>query len=219
MKCWLKNLLTAQTIKEYHSLHNGLIKVVLAFNRPRLIMGGMLQSGRLMRKVWNKAISKIKKENQQINQVLIIGLGCGDCAFEIQKYYPLAQMVGVEIDDQVVEAAQCYFDLATVKNLKIAVNDGVKYVNKLAKQKTIKKFDLIIVDAFIGDQMPKGFKTKKFFTALTKLLAHDGVVIYNHLFFKDHKQKAEGFIKELEKAFGKITLMRTGSNLLIFGWF
>ena len=182
------------------------------------MMGGMLQSGKMMRNVWKKAWGKIKKENLQINQALIIGLGCGDCAFEIQKHYPEAQMTGVEIDEQVIEAAQCYFNLATVKNLKIAIADGIKYADKLSKQKTIKKFDLVIVDAFIGDQIPKGFKTKKFFTALTKLLAHNGVVIYNHLFFKEHKENAAGFIKELEKVFGKITLMRTRSNLLIFGW-
>lgn len=219
MKCWLKNYLTTQTIKEYRSIHNGLIQVILAFNRPRLIMGGMLQSGRLMQKIWTKAIGQVKKRGQKVEQALIIGLGCGDVAFEIQKYYPRSQMTGVEIDEQVIEAAQCYFNLATVKNLKIAIDDGAKYVGKLIKQKRLKKFDLIVVDAFIGDKMPKGFKTKKFFTALTKLLAHNGIVIYNHLFFKEHKENAAGFIKELEKVFGKITLMRTRSNLLIFGWF
>ena len=219
MKRWLKNHLTTQTIKEYRSPHNGLIQVILAFSRPRLIVGGMLQSGRLMQKVWNKAIGQVKKKNQKVEQALILGLGCGDVAFEIQKYYPQAQMTGVEIDDQVIQAAQCYFNLATVKNLKIAIEDGVKYAVKLAKQKHLKKFDLIIVDAFIGDQIPKGFKTKKFFTALTKLLAHNGTVIYNHLFFKEYKEKAESFIKTQEKVFGKITLMRTRSNLLIFGWF
>ncbi len=219
MKCWLKNYLTTQTIKEYRSVHNGLIQVVLAFNRPRLIIGGMLQSGRLMQKVWNKAIGQVKKKGQKVEQALIIGLGCGDVAFEIQKNYPHAQMTGVEIDEQVIEAAQCYFNLATVKNLKIAIADGVKYADKLAKQKPGKKFDLVIVDAFIGEQIPKGFKTKKFFTALIKLLAHNGVIIYNHLFFSKHKENAAAFIKELEKVFGKITLMRTRSNLLIFGWF
>lgn len=219
MKRWLKNHLTMQTIKEYRSPYNGLIQVILAFNRPRLIMGGMLQSGRLMQKIWNKAIGRVKKRGQKVEQALIIGLGCGDVAFEIQKYYPRSQMTGVEIDNQVIEAAQCYFNLATIKNLKIAIDDGAKYAGKLAKQKRLKKFDLIIVDAFIGDKMPKGFKSKKFFTALTKLLAHNGTVIYNHLFFKEHKEKADSFIKELEKVFGKITLMRTRSNLLIFGWF
>ncbi|MDZ7586954.1 MAG: fused MFS/spermidine synthase [Patescibacteria group bacterium] len=218
MKYWLKNLFP-RTIKQYHSKHNGLIRVVLAFNQPRLIMGGLLQSGMLMRKVWSKAISEVKEKGQKVEQALIIGLGCGDVAGEIQKYYPKAKMAGVEIDDQVIEAAQCYFNLATIKNLKIAIDDGVKYVEKLAQQKQLKKFDLIIIDALIGDQMPKGFKTKKFYQALTKLLTHNGVVIYNHLFFKKHKERVESFIKEMEKVFGEITLMRTRSNLLIFGWF
>lgn len=219
MRSWLKNLFTTQIIKQYHSKHNGLIQVVFAHNQPRLIMGGLLQSGKLMQKVWGKVIDKISQKGQKIQQALIIGLGCGDVALEIQKYYPKAKMIGVEIDEQVIEAGQCYFHLALVKNLTIAIEDGIKYVAKLTKQKKLKKFDLIIIDAYIGDQIPKGFTTKKFFESLTKLLTHNGVVIYNHLFFKNHKEQGEKFIKEIEKVFGEITLMRTRSNLLIFGWF
>lgn len=207
------------TIKEYRSPINGLIQVVMAFNQPRLVVGGMVQSGGVVKKIWEKAIAALIEVNHKVNESLIIGLGCGDCAFEIQKYYPNAQMVGVEIDDKVIEAARCYFDLATVKNLKINIGEGVEYVTKLAKRNLKKRFDLIIIDAYLGKEMPKNLRTKKFFNNLTKILAHDGVVIFNHLFFKEHKQKAEVFIKEMEKAFGRISLVRTPSNLLIFGWF
>lgn len=218
MKQWLKHLLP-YTVRQYQSPINGLIKIVMAFNQPRMMIDGMIQSGGMVRKIWEKALNNLKKSDHKINQVLIIGLGCGDCAFEVQKFYPQAKMTGIEIDNKVIEAAQCYFSLATIKNLKVAINDGVKYITKLAAQKNKTKFDLVILDAYLGKNMPQQFRTKKFFHSLTKILTHNGVVIYNHLFFGEHKKKAEKFIQEINHAFGKVTLTRTPSNLLIFGWF
>ena len=71
----------------------------------------------------------------------------------------------------------------------------------------------------MGDKIPKEFTTIKFFKNLTKIMSHDGVVILNHLFIDPYKQQAEALVKEMEKIFGKITLQRTGKNLMIFGWF
>ncbi len=215
----IKYFFSYYTVKEGHSDENGFFKVVMFLNRPRLIIGNMIQSGGMVRQIWAKAIDKLKKERVKLKKALIVGLGCGDCAFEINKYYPKAKMLGVEIDKKVVEIARCYFNLATVKNLSINIADGAKIVEKLSKQKKKHRFDLVIVDVYLGKTMPKSFRTKKFAKALTKILDHNGVVIYNHLFFDDHKQKAEKFIKEIEAVFGKISLVTTASNLLIFGWY
>lgn len=214
----LKYFFRYYTIKEGRSPINGLYKVVMLFNRPRLVIGNMVQSGGMVRKIWQKAIHALKDKGVKVDRALIIGLGCGDCAFEIQTHYRQAKIFGVEIDPHVVEMARCYFDLATVKNLSISIADGAKYVSQLAKRKQVKKFDLVVIDAYLGNTMPKGFRSKIFFKQLGKLLAHDGVVIYNHLFYDQYKTEAEKFIKELETEFGKVTLLRAGENLLIFGW-
>lgn len=207
------------TIKEGRSPINGLYKVVMWLNRPRLIIGNMIQSGGLVRQIWHKGIHRLKDQHLKVKQALIIGLGCGDCAFEIKRHWRKAKMTGVEIDPHVVEMARCYFDLATVENLNISVADGIEYVAKMSRVKKPTKFELIIVDAYLGNAMPRSFRTKTFFKQLTKLLTHDGVVIYNHLFYDQYKQDAAKFIKEFEAEFGKVTLVRTGQNLLIFGWY
>ncbi len=216
MKKWFKHYFGYLPVKEVQSPISGLVKVVMVLNRPRLIVGNMVQSGGLVRKIWEKAIARLKKKGKKVAQVLILGLGCGDCAFEVQKYYPRAKMTGVEIDKHVVDMAKCYFNLATVKNLKIAIEDAAKYVNRLAKRKRLKKFDLIIVDIYLGKKMPKEFRNKQFFERLKKLLRKNGVVAYNHLFFKGYKKEAKKFIKELEPMFSKIELQRSASNLIIF---
>ncbi len=209
-------MLTVQTIKEINSPINGLIKVMLVLNRPRLTIGGMLQSGGLVMKIWEKAIKKLFNQGQAIDRALIIGLGCGNCTVAINKYYPKAQLLGVEIDKEVVDIAECYFNLAANKNLTVAIDDGLKYAEKLVCKKEPPKFDLVIVDVYVGYKIPKRFKTKKFFLTLSKLLTDRGVVVFNHLFFKQYKQEAEKLIKEMEQIFKKISLQRTASNLLIF---
>lgn len=216
VKAWWYYLARREVVKEARSEYNELIQIITVFDKPRLMIGGMLQSGGLVRKIWDKAIGRLKKEGKKISKVLILGLGCGDCAFEVKKYYPKAEMLGVEVDKHVVEAALSYFNLATVKNLKVVTEDGGKYVEKLTKRKKPEQFDLIIIDAYLGRKMPKLFRTKKFFKALEKLLEKDGMVIYNHLFFKEYKKRAKKFIKTLETVFPKIKLQRTGSNLVIF---
>ena len=215
----LKYFFRYPTIKVGRSPINGLYKVVMLFNRPRLIIGNMVQSGPAIRQIWHKGIHHLKLKHVKVKRALIIGLGCGDCAFEIKRHYRKAKMIGVEIDPHVVEMARCYFDLATVKNLNIALADGTKYVAKMSRQKRPTKFDLIIVDAYLGNEMPRGFRTKTWFKQLTKLLNSGGAVIYNHLFYDRYKKEAEKFIKDLETEFGKVTLVRAGHNLLIFGWY
>ncbi len=215
----LRHFFRYYTIKEGRSPINGLYKVVMVFDRPRLVIGGMVQSGGMVRKIWEKAVKSLEKNEIKVKNTLIIGLGCGDVAFEIKQHYPKAKMLGVEIDEKVVETARCYFDLATIKNLDIAVEEGGKFVKKLAAKKRSDKFDLIIIDAYLNDQVPKEFRSKRFLKQLERLLSHNGVVIFNHLFYGEHKQEAEVLIKEMEPIFGKITLQRTGSNLLIFAWY
>jgi spermidine synthase len=215
----LKHFFRYYTIKEGRSPINGLYKVVMVFDRPRLVIGNMVQSGGMVRRIWHKAIQNIKENKIKVHRALVIGLGCGDVAFEISSHYPKSKMLGVEIDKHVVEAARCYFDLATVKNLEIAVAEGNNFITKLAQKKRGQKFDLIIIDAYLNDQIPSQFRSKNFLKKLERLLSHNGVVIYNHLFYGEHKQESEALIKEMEPVFGKITLQRTGSNLLIFAWY
>lgn len=188
----------------------------MVFNRPRMMIGGMVQSGGMMQKIWARAIGRLALENRQISRALIIGLGCGDCAFEIREHFPQAKMVGVEIDKHVVDIAQCYFNLASIKNLKIAIAEGSQYVINKAAQKRPQRYDLIIVDVYLGRTMPRQFRTKKFFRCLEKLLNKNGLIIFNHLFFKHHKKGAQQFISALEAVYPHITLQRTASNLLIF---
>ncbi len=215
---WWKYYFKTELIKKVESPINGTIEVLTLLNKPRLMIGGMLQSGGIVRGLWEKALLKIKKEDHQVKKVLILGLGCGDCAFVVEELYPKAYMVGVEIDGKVVDVAKSFFNLSSVKNLEVIIDDGVKYVEKLAKKKIKSDFDVVIIDVYLGKKMPKVFRTKKFYTNLKKLVDKNGVVMINHLFFKEYKDAAQEFVKSLSRWFGTIELQRTATNLVVFGY-
>ncbi len=211
MKQSLKYFFSYYTVRQDQSKINGLIKVVMAFNMPRLIVGGMVQSGGLVRKIWDKAIGKLHKDKKKIKKVLVLGFGCGDCAFKVKKYYPKAEIIGVEIDKKIIDVAECYFNLHKLKNLTVINADGVKFINQ-----TKEKFDLVVVDVYLGQKMPKVFRGEKFFKRVEGVLNKKGVIIINHLFFKDYKDQVNKLIRVIEKEFKKIKLMRVASNLLIY---
>jgi predicted membrane-bound spermidine synthase len=205
-----QDLFSGDVVYQDRSEINGLIKVVKVFNQPRLMVGGMIQSGGLVRKIWDKGIKKIKREECQIDKALILGFGGGDCAFKLEQYYPMVKITGVELDRKIVEACENYFKVKKLKNLKMVIDDGLKFVSE-----TKNKYDLIVIDVYVGQGMPKGFRTKVFFRQVKRRLNKNGTIIFNHLFFGEYKEMAERLIKTLEPEFNKIRLMRVASNLLI----
>lgn len=205
------NLLFPKIIETVKSPINGLIKVQLFFNRPRIIAGNLLQSGGLVTEIWEKALKEINHHSLAINHCLILGFGGGTVAKLISRSFPKAKITGVEIDQEMIKLGKKYFGLEKIKNLKIIQADAVKFIASKPN-----KFDLIIVDLYLGDKIPKNSESKKFLENLRKLTSSKGVIIFNRLFYKKHKQQAENFIKKLDNLFSKIKLLRAFSNLLVF---
>src|SRR3989344_5210394 len=69
----LKYFFRYYTIKEGHSPINGLYKVVMWLNRPRLVIGNMVQSGGAVRKIWHQAIHTLKNHKIKVERALIVG--------------------------------------------------------------------------------------------------------------------------------------------------
>ena len=227
----MKNLINAiqfitpQTIEEVESEINGKIKIVKIFGKPRMHVHGFLYSGGIVNQIWKKAIERVKIYDLRFKNVLILGLGGGTAARIISENFPEAKIVGVEIDKEIIRLGKRYFKVGKIPSLKIVCTNAIEYVEKV--KSTIKNskleenqhgFDLIVVDIYLGEKVPEKAKSKEFLERLKKILAKNGVIIFNRLFYKKHKKKAEKFVKKLEKIFSNIKLVRTPSNLLVFAW-
>jgi spermidine synthase len=126
-----------------------------------LRVDGLTQSGGLMEEIWEKALKAVYSQRLSVNRILILGLGGGTAAKVVKKYWPQAQITGVEIDPVMVELGKQYLGLTGVK---IIISDAVKFV-----EETEAEFDGIIVDLYQGRKIPKVVQTKGFINKLKKL--------------------------------------------------
>jgi hypothetical protein len=84
-----------------------------------------------------------------------------------------ARVEVVEINPAVVPVAVKFFDLETDK-LKISIDDGRHFLNNCRKQ-----YDVIVLDAFLGDSSPSHLMTREAFAAMRRVLRPGGTLVIN----------------------------------------
>ena len=133
--------------------------------------------------------------NPAATDVLFVGGGGFTGPKNFLELYPHTKIDVVEIDADVIDAAETFFDLE--KNdprLKIFNDDARRHLSTFEK-----KYDLIILDAYGSNYVPYHLMTQEFFQTVEKRLEPDGVVISN-------------FIGSIEGKNSK--LVRTGYNTI-----
>ncbi|PJE67772.1 hypothetical protein COU95_00510 [Candidatus Shapirobacteria bacterium CG10_big_fil_rev_8_21_14_0_10_40_9] len=205
-------------LEEVYSPINGKIQVLEdIFGKRRLVVGGLTQSGEAVEKVWRKTISNFQFP---ISNCLIMGLGAGSAAKVINKFFPEVKITGIEIDPEIIRLGKKYFGLAEIKNLEIKIADATLTINHkqsllLRNQSLIiNHHDLILVDLYLGNQVPASAETDKFLQTVKKILVPDGIVIFNRLYYSKKVTEVDNFEKKLRKIFPKIEAKKIETNKL-----
>ena len=196
-------MLGIKILEERKSKFNRDIKVVRSLGFGTYIqVNNLTQSGGIVETFWKETLRKIKKE--KITKVLILGLGGGTVSKLIKKYWPQSEITGVEIDPVMVELGKKYLGLG---NAEIIIQDAYEFI-----EKNKEKYDLVIVDLYIGDEFPNKFEDEDFLKLLTK----NKLVIFNRLYFGEKRKEAVKFGKKLEKIFSKVEWFYPQANLMFF---
>lgn len=106
-----------------------------------------------------------------INAVLCIGLGMGMVPMDFATRG--AKVDVVEINPAVLPVAEQFFDFKT-QNIQISFDDGRHYLNRCRKQ-----YDVIVLDAFLGDSSPSHLLTREAFTSMLHVLRPGGTLVIN----------------------------------------
>ncbi len=188
-------------------------------------IGGLLQSGGIVGDIWKKAAKRVSEfQRYRVSDILILGLGCGTAAQIISRRFPKSDITGVEIDPVVIQMGRKYFGIDKIPNLRIINQDATEYISNFKNQKLnihskikkeIKSFDLILVDMYKGEVIPSELESEDFISNLKSILTQNGTVIFNRIFWDEHKKEAYDFVKKAEKIFPQIELSRTVANLLV----
>ncbi len=106
-----------------------------------------------------------------INDVLCIGLGVGIVPMEFARQG--ARVDVVEINPAVVPVAVRFFNLDTNK-LSLTLDDGRHFLNRCRKQ-----YDVVVLDAFLGDSSPSHLMTREAFASIRRVLRPGGTLVIN----------------------------------------
>jgi spermidine synthase len=110
------------------------------------------------------------------------------------------KITGVEIDPEIIDVANEYFELNKVKQLDIVIDDAFEFVLK-----TKDKYDLIIIDIFQDTIMPNFLFENFFINRVCSLLRSKGFVLFNTMLLNEKQNlRNKKYLAEFDTSHFKI---------------
>ena len=121
----------------------------------------------------------------KMNHILVLGVAGGSVIKTLNKEVGYKNKItGVEIDANVIEIANNYFELDKIPNLNIILDDAFEFVLK-----TKEKYDLIIIDIFQDTKMPNFLFERFFANRILEILEQNGIFLFNTMCLTDADNK------------------------------
>lgn len=219
LKSFLKKFfLGGEVLEKVVSSINGEILVTEdLLGGKEMKVGGVSQSGGLVEKLWDKGLEEVpRRKGTWVKKVLVLGLGGGTVAKLIQEDFPDCMMTGIEIDPKVIELGRKYFGLGEIPNLKVVIGNAIDLINEPSFLIHHSNFDLIIVDLYLGQEFPQEAEGDEFLEGLKKIMAKDGLGIFNRLYFnKEHQSATAQFVAKVKKHFPCLKTREVAYNWLL----
>ena len=142
-----------------------------------------------LQRILRKGLKYIGYERiKKFDSVLVLGVAGGSVIKTLADEVGFeGKIKGVEIDANVVEIANSYFNLNAIPNLEIVIDDAFEFVLK-----TKEKYDLIIIDIFQDTTMPNFLFEDFFINRVNYLLNINGFILFNTMVlgFQDRRRNA-----------------------------
>lgn len=129
-----------------------------------------------------------------MDHILLLGVAGGSVIKTlVDEIAYKGKITGVEIDPDMIEIANKYFDLNKIQQLEVVIDDAFEFVLK-----TKHKYDLIIIDIFEDIKMPN-FLFESFFSGhICSLLNNKGFVLFNTMILDEaHNIRNRKYVSEI----------------------
>lgn len=130
----------------------------------------------------------------KMDHILLLGVAGGSVIKTlVDEIEYKGKITGVEIDPDMIQIANQYFELDKIKQLEIVIDDAFEFVLKSKE-----KYDLIIIDIFEDIKMPN-FLFESFFSGhVCSLLKSRGFVLFNTMILDEaHNVRNRKYISEI----------------------
>lgn len=193
------------------SRYNPDICIIREWSGLTLLVNGSRQSGPYIKMLWEKALRAFHlHERKNIQSILVLGIGGGTVIELLSHRYPNASIVAVDIDQTVIDIAKQYFHVDRIARLTICCSDARRFVAKK------KKFDLIVVDLFIGREIPAIVSQSTLYERLKKMLSPQGIIILNFLRELEYQNKSNTLFDMLKRIFSDVRDYQIANNRFFY---
>lgn len=148
-------------------------------------------------------IKNIGKETiSKYQTALILGVAGGSVIKLLQNEFEFTgKITGIELDKEIIEIANKYFNLHKIKNFELINEDASIYVRNIKRQ-----FDFIVVDIFQDNIMPDFLFTEQFVSDLKRIVAIKGTILFNSIATLSNEfERNLAFEKLLKQNFQNVT--------------
>ncbi len=147
-------------------------------------------------------------------RTLVIGLGGGSVVKRMWRDYQDMTLDVVELDPEIVEVAHRFFELPRDPRIRVVVDDGRAFLETATGN-----WDIVIVDAFDEDRVPRSLTTEEFLRLVRDRLSADGVVAYNFIGAPtgDHSKPFRSLYRTLSNVWRHVWVFMTDEGLLTEG--
>jgi spermidine synthase len=143
-----------------------------------------------LQRILRKGLKYIGYERiKKFKNILVLGVAGGSVIKTLVDEIKFeGKITGVEIDEAIIEIANNYFKLNTIKNLEIVIDDAFEFVLK-----TKEKYDLVIIDIFQDTMMPNFLFEDFFIDRINFLVNVNGFILFNTMIInqKDEDRNLE----------------------------
>ncbi len=146
----------------------------------------------------------------KIDDALLIGMGIGIVPTTLAARG--IRVDTVEINPAVVPLAERYFDFEPARQ-RLTLGDGRQYLNRCRKP-----YDVVMVDAFVGDSSPSHLMTRETFVSVQRLLRPGGaLVLHSFGVLEPGRDFLLAALKRtLESVFSSVRVHATGEGAFFF---
>lgn len=145
------------------------------------------------------------------SSILVLGLGGGVVPWVLSKTFREAHVDVVEIDDEMLKAAENYFGFTPSDRLRVHIADARSFIDRIDQA-----YDLIILDTYCGINLSESVNNRSFFEDCAELVSDRGILAVNLV------PRRKGYIEErimwLKHALGNVYLLRglTRANEVVY---
>lgn len=131
---------------------------------------------------------------QKMDHILVLGVAGGSVIKTlVDEIEYKGKITGVEIDTEIIQVANEYFNLSQIEQLEIIIDDAFEFVLKTKIQ-----YDLIIIDIFEDTTMPNFLFESFFSERICTLLKNNGFVLFNTMILDEaHNVRNRKYVSEI----------------------